>query len=129
MRKVLYPLATVAILSGLFAFIQPAKKAKGIVWEKKVHDFGNVKIGPDVEATYAFTNKTKVDLEIDQVAPSCGCTSGDYSKGIIKKNKKGYVKLIYHTAGRMGFFQKYATVKFKNDSTYQLSFKGTVVSE
>lgn len=120
----------IALVAGISAaFTIPQKKEKGIIWKNTTFDFKSIKMGPDAVATYEITNKTKTPVTITAVQPGCGCTSGEYTKEPIKKNKKGIIKLIYHTKDRPGGFTKHATVTLSDGSTKDLSFTGTVVTE
>lgn len=107
----------------------PVKKIipKRIVWDKQMHEFNLIKIGPQYSAVYQFINKTGASIEIKEVRTHCGCTKGDFTSGKIKKNKKGFVTLIYNSEGRPGPFFKDAQVLFSNDSTYTLQFRGEVI--
>lgn len=128
--KTLKLFLAVGMVAGLAAaFTFPDKKAKGIVWKNTTYDFKTIKMGPDADALYTFTNKTKAEVSITAVQPGCGCTTGDYTKTPIGKNKKGFVKLTYHTKDRPGTFTKHATVTFSDGTTQQITFNGTVTTE
>ena|SRR5450631_2344538 len=101
-----------------------------IIFEKTVHDFGNINEGTMATFEFAFTNTGKVPLVISNVQPSCGCTTPEWSREPIAPGAKGKVKAIYNTYGRPGNFQKYVTVK-SNAATgsVDLTIKGVVLTK
>ncbi len=82
------------------------------------HSFGTVK--PGTPLTYAFTikNEGDTDLEIQNVAPSCGCTTSQFDK-TIAPGKEGKITLaVQKTDGYKGEVVKNATVT-TNDPAHQ----------
>jgi hypothetical protein len=69
-------IAFLFLLVGLFAGLS-AQNAKPLIsFEKKVHDFGEVKEdGGHVSYVFEFTNNGAQPLVIHNVRTSCGCTS------------------------------------------------------
>lgn len=125
---------TLSILFAAFSFFaasfaQTPAQNEGIVWSKKSHDFGTVKMGPKAEATFTFVNKTNGPVVITAAQPSCSCTVGDYTKTPILPGQTGTVTASYGTDGRPGFFQKSVHVTFDNGASTDLIISGTVSSE
>lgn len=125
---------TLSILAAAFAFVaasfaQTPAQTEGLVWTKKSHDFGTVKMGPKAEVTFEFTNKTNGPIVITAAQPSCSCTVGDYTKTPIMPGQNGKVIASYGTDGRPGFFQKSVHVTFDNGSSTDLIISGTVSAE
>ena len=82
------------------------------------HSFGSVKAGTPLTYSFEIKNEGKVDLEIKNVAPSCGCTTSKYDK-TIAPGKVGKVTLeVAKTDGYKGEITKTATVT-TNDSEHQ----------
>lgn len=68
-----------------------------ITFEQKNYDFGQIVKGEVVEHTYTFENTGKVDLIIEEVDPSCGCTTPDWTKEPVKPGEKGKIKVKFDT--------------------------------
>ena len=76
-----------------------------------VYDFGNIKEQDGkVTARFEFTNLGQQPLILQDVKPSCGCTSSGYTKEPVLPGKKGFIELIFNPAGYSGTFKKSATV-------------------
>jgi len=91
--------------------IEPADttaKAK-IVFEKVIHDFGNIKVGSDGTCVFKFKNEGTIPLVISKVAASCGCTTPSWTREPVLPGISGEIKVKYDT-NRMGTFTKTITV-------------------
>ena len=66
------------------------------------HDFGQVKEGEKVAHTFEVMNTGKTGLLIQNVSPSCGCTTPKYDKKPILPGKKGMIEVVFDTKGRPG---------------------------
>lgn len=93
--------------------------------------FGTVKLGTPLTYSFVLQNKGKADLEIKNVAPSCGCTTSDFDK-VIAPGKEGKITLaVEKTDAYKGDVTKTATV-ITNDlahASFQLTLKATFVAE
>jgi len=99
-----------------------------------VHDFGTLDEGPQATHFFEFTNAGKEPLIIQSVTASCGCTTPDWPKQPILPGKKGKIKVMYNTQGRVGPFNKeiYILSNAQNPDgkeRYELFIKGTVKGE
>jgi Protein of unknown function (DUF1573) len=99
--------------------------------EAMEHSFGNVK--PGIPLTYSFVikNKGKTDLEIKNVAPSCGCTTSSFDK-VIAPGAEGKITLaVEKTDAYKGEVTKTATVSTNDPAhaSFQLTLKATFVAE
>lgn len=119
------------LLFGLFGFLSAslfAQKAE-ISFKKEMHDFGNIKEadGP-VSCVFAYTNTGKVPLILQNVEPSCGCTSPEWTKEPIMPGKSGSIKATYDPMGRAYPFDKTITVtsNAEKNNRIVLHIKGTV---
>jgi len=114
--------ASILAFSLLFTFAiavtaQDAAKPKVSIPSLE-HSFGSVKAGTPLTYSFEIKNEGKVDLEIKNVAPSCGCTTSKYDK-TIAPGKVGNVTLeVAKTDGYKGEVTKTATVT-TNDSEHQ----------
>jgi Protein of unknown function (DUF1573). len=123
--------ASILAFSLLFTFAiavtaQDAAKPKVSIPSLE-HSFGSVKAGTPLTYSFEIKNEGKVDLEIKNVAPSCGCTTSKYDK-TIAPGKVGNVTLeVAKTDGYKGEVTKTATVT-TNDiehQTFTLTLRAT----
>lgn len=90
-------------------------------------DFGKIKQGVPAKATFTVTNTGNQPLIIEQAAPSCGCTVGDYTKEPIAPGKTGTITAVFNSAA-LGPVNKTITVKFANVSDVKfLKLSGEVL--
>jgi hypothetical protein len=95
----------------------------------KSYDFGVIKEA-DGPRTFSFivTNKGNQPLVIQNVVPSCGCTSPDWTKTPVPPNGGGKITAIFDPAGRSGVFNKTLTVYTNSKpNVITLTIKGEVV--
>lgn len=99
-----------------------------IKWKSESIDVGNIPQGKPKLIRFEFTNTTSKPIIIENVAPSCGCTTADYTKTPILPGKKGFVEASYNAANA-GAFMKTVNVTTSDSKTPKtLSFKGVVVA-
>jgi hypothetical protein len=114
-----FPTAAVSIVKVL---------ADAITWKSESIDVGNIPQGKPKVIRFEFTNISKKPIIIENVAPSCGCTTADYTKTPILPGKKGFVEASYNAANA-GAFVKTVNVTTSDSKTPKtLSFKGTVTA-
>lgn len=75
-------------------------------FNKKEHDFGEIKEGAKVETVFVFTNTGEADLIITNAQASCGCTVPEFTKEPIKPGKTGKMKVSFDSTGKPGMQQK-----------------------
>ena len=99
-----------------------------ITVDKTVHDFGTITQDADsVKATFTFTNNSKAPILITNVAPTCGCTTGEWTKEPISPGKTGSVVAIYNPKNRPGPFDKSVVIITSgNPNRFVVRIKGTV---
>lgn len=103
---------------ALFLALAPAVSALNgpkISFEKTEVILPNLKEGQKVTARFPFINKGDMNLVIDQVSPSCGCTVPSFTR-VTPPGKKGEVSLELDSTGITGAFRKQAVVSC-NDSS------------
>ncbi len=98
---------------------------ENMVFNEEVHDFGTIPEGPAAEVEFTFKNTGDEPILIQNVRPSCGCTTPSWSKDPVLPGKTGTIKASYGTKGRPNGFNKSITVT-SNAGTKVLSIKGTV---
>ena len=114
-----FPLETTSIVKLL---------ADAVKWNSESIDVGNIPQGKPKLIRFEFTNISKKPIIIENVAPSCGCTTANYSKEPIKPGKKGFVEASYNAANA-GAFVKTVNVTTSDSKTPKtLSFKGVVTA-
>lgn len=114
--------ASLLVFSLLFTFAFSVAAQDGAKPKLSIpslqHSFGTVKAGTPLIYSFQIKNEGKVDLEIKNVAPSCGCTTSKYDK-VIAPGKSGTVTLeVAKTDGYKGEITKTATVT-TNDADHQ----------
>ncbi|HKA21791.1 MAG TPA: DUF1573 domain-containing protein [Blastocatellia bacterium] len=114
--------ASLLVFSLLFTFAFSVAAQDGAKPKLSIpslqHSFGTVKAGTPLNYSFQIKNEGKVDLEIKNVAPSCGCTTSKYDK-VIAPGKSGTVTLeVAKTDGYKGEITKTATVT-TNDADHQ----------
>jgi len=97
-----------------------------IEFEKKVVDFGTLKVGDVKVVTITYKNIGKKPLILDDVISSCDCTTVDWDKAPVMPGKTGTIKATY-TAKNEGLISKRITVLSNaNTDRVILQLKGEV---
>ncbi|MFC3160575.1 Protein of unknown function [Chryseobacterium arachidis] len=127
-------LLAVLAFSPFYANVFPTDNAPvvrmlaDVTWKSESIDVGNIPQGKPKLIRFEFTNTSKKPIIIENVAPSCGCTTADYTKTPILPGKKGFVEASYNAASA-GAFMKTVNVTTSDSKTPKtLTFKGTVVA-
>lgn len=92
-----------------------SKLSPKISLEEREFNFGEVKEGQLVSHAFKIKNEGVIDLIIQSVAPSCGCTASDYPQKLAP-GEEGKITLAVKTNGMNGKNDRYVDV-FSNDST------------
>lgn len=93
------------------------------------NDFGKIKKGVPVTATFTFTNVGKEPIVISEAKASCGCTVPEFSKEPVAPGAKGKVTATFNAANA-GFFDKDVTVMSNASAVdVKLKIKGEVAAE
>lgn len=117
-------LLTVLFNSTVFAQTKPS-----ITFENLTHDYGTIKEEAGrQECIFIFKNTGNADLQVTNVRASCGCTTSDYTKELVKPGKKGFVKVVYDATNRPGPFHKSVNVTTNDpdNANVNLFIKGDV---
>lgn len=96
-------------------------------FEEMQYDFGTIDEGKQVEHQFNFTNVGQSPLVISNVQASCGCTSPDWTKTPVKPGEKGYVKVVFNSAGKSGVQSPTVSIQANTSpSVTRLRLKGSV---
>lgn len=128
-------LLAVMAFSPFYANVFPAEGtalvkvlADAVKWKAETIDVGTIPQGKPKLIRFEFTNTSSKPIIIENVAPSCGCTTANYTKTPILPGKKGFVEASYNAASP-GAFVKTVNVTTSDSKTPKtLSFKGTVAA-
>jgi len=118
------------LIAGLVSLTAWAQQAEPLVFQEKIHDFGNLREEEgSADHTFTFTNNSSRTISILNVQPSCGCTTPGWTKEPIAPGKTGYIKASFNPLGRPGYFNKTLTVTTDlPGSPVVLQIKGNVVT-
>lgn len=127
-------LLAVLAFSPFYANILPVDNAPvvrilaDVTWKSESIDVGNIPQGKPKLIRFEFTNTSKKPIIIENVAPSCGCTTADYTKTPILPGKKGFVEASYNAAAAGAFMKTVSVTTSDSKTPKTLSFKGTVTA-
>ncbi|MBP3762821.1 MAG: DUF1573 domain-containing protein [Bacteroidales bacterium] len=104
----------------------PANGAK-IRFESLEHNYGDIPKGIPAVCTFTVYNDGNEPLILQNVKPSCGCTTPKYTQKPIMPGQSGTIEASYN-ANAMGGFNKTITVTSNavNDPRVVLRIRGTV---
>lgn len=104
--------------------------APKIDFKQTVYDFGTIGQNKKIEFEFEFTNNGKSDLLLHKIKATCGCTTVNPSKNIIKPGESSSLKAIFNSGTFSGKQSKYITV-ISNDPKQpevRLRLTGNVVN-
>lgn len=128
MRIAINLFVLILFLGSSFSFAQQGKAR--IEFEKTTHDYGTFKEENGIQTyTFAFVNKGNVPLILNNVQPSCGCTTPEWIRKPLAPGEKGYIKVSYDPKDRPGTFNKsIRVVSNAENSNEVLYIKGEVIA-
>ncbi len=110
MKKFVFQL--LVFLTTVPMMVSAQQKAASISFKETVHDFGDIKEADgNVIHKFEFTNTGSEPLIVQNVTPSCGCTTPTWTKEPVMPGEKGYISAEFNPSGRPGHFDKYITVQ------------------
>jgi len=77
-----------------------------IKFETKKYDFGAISSEEKAVHEFRFENTGDGPLVIQDVNPSCGCTTPEWPKQPIKPGESGKIKAVFDASGKNGKFDK-----------------------
>ena len=120
-------LACVHLASAAFAETPVAEPiTPKIAFEITEIAFPRVKEGQTLTAQFPFSNQGKMDLVIDSVTTSCGCTVARFDK-VTNPGGKGMIHLELQTSGISGSYRKTAVVNTNDPANPSLNLVIEVV--
>lgn len=90
------------------------------------HNFGNIKHNVPVKHRFIVKNSGNEPLIIENVQPSCGCTTPDWTKDPIMPGKEGFIDAQYNAAAVGPFNKTLTVISNTNPATTVLTIKGVV---
>lgn len=126
------PISVSGSIEEDFSALTPeqVEQSAKVEFNTTVYDFGETHPeGTPVEFEFVIKNSGKGDLIIRKVKASCGCTTADPSKTVLKTNETSTIKASFRTNGYSGKQNKSITL-ITNDPkrpTTILRLTGTVV--
>ncbi|MCZ2357403.1 MAG: DUF1573 domain-containing protein [Bacteroidia bacterium] len=97
--------------------------------DSETHDFGKITEGEKVSHTFKIKNTGQNPLVINDVKPSCGCTTPNWTKDPIPPGNEGKIEVEFDSQGKSGNQSKTVTVTANADPKIKiLKFTGEVVS-
>jgi hypothetical protein len=96
------------------------------------HDFGTIGENDGfAEHIFKFKNTGTAALVINRVQVTCGCTKPQWTSVPVLPGEEGNIIIAYSPKGRLGHFNKTATVHTNEDNNYKqhkLTITGTVIA-
>ena len=134
-RNVLRPsalllFAALAVLPSLAAADAAAPALKPVfACDERVYDFGSVIATGVVQHSYAYRNEGQLNLIVDNVHASCGCTVARARNASLAPGEEGSIDVTFNLAGRMGYQTKTITVSCNDPDqpSLLLTLKGNVI--
>ncbi len=106
------------------------KELTTIEFYEESHDFGEISEGEKVSHRFKFKNTGKYPLIIEDVKPSCGCTTPNYSKDPVPPGEEGFIDVEFNSQGRSGKQTKSITIKANTEKgVHVLRFTGEVIKK
>jgi uncharacterized protein (DUF58 family) len=96
-----------------------------VSWDDTLRTLQPLEEGQKVEVVFSFTNTGKDPLIISNVQAACGCTVPEKPSEPIMPGKKGYIKAVFDSQGRIG--QNFKTISVSSnalpDNQKELAFQ------
>jgi Protein of unknown function (DUF1573) len=74
----------------------PIKGLPVMSFDKKLHDFGTIKMGDTPSIVYNFTNTGDIPLNIE-IVTGCDCTELDWTRTEVAPGEKGFISAKYNS--------------------------------
>lgn len=123
--------AALAALPRLAAADDAAEPALKPVFacDERVYDFGSVVATGVVQHSFAYRNEGQLNLIVDNVRASCGCTVAHARNAFLAPGEEGSIDVTFNVAGRTGYQAKTITVSCNDPDqpSLLLTLKGNVI--
>jgi Protein of unknown function (DUF1573) len=87
---------TPKVTTGTTGGPAPIKGIPVMTFDKKLYDFGQIKMGDTPSITYTFTNTGNAPLDID-IVTGCDCTELDWTRTTVAVGEKGFISAKYNS--------------------------------
>jgi len=99
-----------------------------MVFDKTMHDFGEIQAGEKVSYSFRFVNRGRRDLVIQNASGSCGCTVPDFPKEPIPPGREGFIRVLFNSEGKNGVQEKQVTVLANTlPNTNEIRIKASII--
>jgi len=107
------------------------RKEENLLIRNSIRDFGNVKRGVELEAKYYLVNKGETEIKINEVRPSCTCTSFFVSNYTVMPKDSVYIDLKLNTKdSSLGLDKLYVIIDADTETRkYRLLMKANIVEK
>ena len=96
-----------------------------VVLKEKSFDFGKIPQGKPVTHVFELVNKSNKPVMLENVLPSCGCTTPEWSREPIQPGATSTIKVGYNAATE-GVFSKSITIQVAGGQVQTLVISGNV---
>jgi len=130
MKKFLILIISVLLATSVFA--QTDIGGPHMTFEKKNHDFGDVKEGDKVTYVFKYKNTGTDTLKVDKVISSCGCTVPENYDRVVAPGASGSISVEFNSANKMGVTNKTLTILSNAKSSQPaitISIRANVISK
>lgn len=110
MKKIILIISAFVFSLGMSMAQNANEPQAEISFEKPTAEFGDIKQGQVVNATFKFKNTGKAPLVLSNVTATCGCTIPSWPKEPIAPGKSSEITATFNSAGKMGQQNKVITI-------------------
>lgn len=87
-----------------------------IVFDREIHDFGEISQGEMVSCIFTYKNTGSSDLILEAANASCGCTIPQFSQAPLAPGESERIEVLFDSTGRSGMQSKTVTIISNADS-------------
>ena len=96
-----------------------------LYFKNKVVSIGTVPVNRNrTVVVYEIYNRTQEQIYIKSIKSSCGCTTVNYSRDIIKPGERRKIYVTVSTMYKIGYFNESILVRLNDNSPHILRIKG-----
>ncbi len=110
----------ISFVFGITILVNAQMIGPKAVVQQKVHDFGDIKQGEIVKASFIISNSGGDLLRIEDVRASCGCTAGKPEKTELKPGESTKLEVTFNSKGRRGLQQQRVTINTNDPDNREL---------
>ena len=125
MRKNILKIGAALMLCASSLCVQAQSR---LVFDTPKNHVGEVIFQQPATVVFTYKNKGKEPIRITEVAPSCGCTSVEWTREEIASGEKGQISVLYDALMLGTFFKELAVYTSDSPVPQYLSMEGRVVT-